>query len=310
LRGDRILSDSDVSDIDARIAQVRASARDLSQEAFRTGEAFDAGFGDGIASAIDKATNKFQQGVDLANSFFNTLGNSFATLFNDIVLGTKDASDAIKDFVKNFIAGIVQAINQLIAFEIASSILRGLGFAGNATAPNNFVEVVPGAAKGGVMPGNMLGSTGADVSGSNLKPMGGASYFAKGGVMAGTMLAAASGLPMRAYAKGGVTTEPQVAVFGEGPGAEAFVPLPGPNRGIPVEFQNTPSSMSSTSTAGDSAPTYNIVVEYNPSIQALDGQSTRDVLLREARIIGDIVASEIATGANRGLKESVRATRS
>jgi hypothetical protein len=169
---------------------------------------------------------------------------------------------------------------------------------------------VPAGEKGGVMPGNMLGSTGADVSGSNLKPMGGASYFAKGGVMAGTMLAAASGLPMRAYAKGGVTTEPQVAVFGEGPGAEAFVPLPGPNRGIPVEFQNTPSSMSSTSTAGDSAPTYNIVVEYNPSIQALDGQSTRDVLLREARIIGDIVASEIATGANRGLKESVRATRS
>jgi hypothetical protein len=220
----------------------------------------------------------------------------------------------------------------LIAFEIASSILRGLGFAGNATAPNNFVELVPAGAKGGVMPGNMLGSTGADVSGSNLKPMGGASFFADGGVMqgemqkpnkaklpaffadggimAGTMLAAASGLPMRAYAKGGVTTEPQVAVFGEGPGAEAFVPLPGPNRGIPVEFQNTPSSMSSTSTAGDSAPTVNIVVEYNPSIQALDGQSTRDVLLREARIIGDIVASEIATGANRGLKESVRATRS
>jgi TP901 family phage tail tape measure protein len=331
LRGDRILSDSDVSDIDARIAQVRASARDLSQEAFRTGEAFDAGFGDGIASAIDKATNKFQQGVDLANSFFNTLGNSFATLFNDIVLGTKDASDAIKDFVKNFIAGIVQAINQLIAFEIAASILRGLGFASGAAGAAGGAPV-PAGEKGGVMPGNMLGSTGADVSGSNLKPMGGASFFADGGVMqgemekpkkaklpaffadggimAGTMLAAASGLPMRAYAKGGVTTEPQVAVFGEGPGAEAFVPLPGPNRGIPVEFQNTPSSMSSTSTAGDSAPTYNIVVEYNPSIQALDGQSTRDVLLREARIIGDIVASEIATGANRGLKESVRATRS
>ena len=309
LRGDRILSDSDVSDIDARIAQVRASARELSQEAFRTGEAFDAGFGDGIASAIDKATNKFQQGVDLANSFFNTLGNSFATLFNDIVLGTKDASDAIKDFVKNFISGIVQAINQLIAFEIASSILRGLGFASGAAGAAGGAPV-PAGEKGGVMPGNMLGSTGADVSRSNLKPMGGASYFAKGGVMAGTMLAAASGLPMRAYAKGGVTTEPQVAVFGEGPGAEAFVPLPGPNRGIPVEFQNTPSSMSSTSTAGDSAPTYNIVVEYNPSIQALDGQSTRDVLLREARIIGDIVASEIATGANRGLKESVRATRS
>ena len=307
LRGDRILSDSDVSDIDARIAQVRASARELSQEAFRTGEAFDAGFGDGIASAIDKATNKFQQGVDLANSFFNTLGNSFATLFNDIVLGTKDASDAVKDFVKNFISGIVQAINQLIAFEIAASILRGFGFATGAAGAAGGAPV-PAGEKGGVMSGNMLGSTGADVSGSNLKPMGGASYFAKGGVMAGTMLAAASGLPMRAYAKGGVTTEPQVAVFGEGPGAEAFVPLPGPNRGIPVEFQNTPAAMAREQ-AQMAAPSINVQVDYNPSIQALDGRSTRDVLLREARAIGDIVAGEIASGANRGLIESVRSKR-
>ena len=109
--------------------------------------------------------------------------------------------------------------------------------------------------------------------------------------MAGAMMA--GGLPMHSYAEGGVARSPQVAIFGEGKGAEAFVPLPGPNRGIPVEFKSMPSGG-------------NITINYNPSIQALDGNSTKEVLLREARVIGDIIASEIATGSNRSLTDVVR----
>jgi hypothetical protein len=80
------------------------------------------------------------------------------------------------------------------------------------------------------------------------------------------------------------------------------------DRGVPVEFQNTPAAMAREQ-AQPMAPSINVQVDYNPSIQALDGRSTRDVLLREARAIGDIVAGEIASGANRGLIESVRAKR-
>jgi hypothetical protein len=115
--------------------------------------------------------------------------------------------------------------------------------------------------------------------------------FAKGGIMAGAMMT--SGLSMNAYAEGGVARGPQVAIFGEGKGAEAFVPLPGPNRGIPVEFKSMPSGG-------------NIVVNFSPNISALDGASVRDLLVREGKVIGDIVASEIATGSNRGLTDIVR----
>lgn len=56
--------------------------------------------------------------------------------------------------------------------------------------------------------------------------------LANGGVLPGVSNENAS-LPVKNYARGGVARSPQLAVFGEGRQAEAFVPLPD-NRSIPV----------------------------------------------------------------------------
>lgn len=56
--------------------------------------------------------------------------------------------------------------------------------------------------------------------------------LADGGVLPGVTEENAS-LPVKGYARGGVARSPQLAVFGEGSTAEAFVPLPD-NRSIPV----------------------------------------------------------------------------
>lgn len=78
-----------------------------------------------------------------------------------------------------------------------------------------------------------------------LKPMmGGLSSmfsFSEGGVM--TDLGPAS-LPLRSYADGGVATRPQMAVFGEGSGPEAFVPLK--NNKIPVQIETARNPSPST----------------------------------------------------------------
>lgn len=55
--------------------------------------------------------------------------------------------------------------------------------------------------------------------------------FAKGGVMS-----SAGALPLSKYASGGVANSPQLALFGEGRQAEAFVPLPDGRR-IPVAME-------------------------------------------------------------------------
>lgn len=75
----------------------------------------------------------------------------------------------------------------------------------------------------------------------------GAIPFANGGIMTGK-----GSMPLKAYAKGGIANSPQLALFGEGSMAEAFVPLPD-GRSIPVTMRGDLSGA-----GGGGAPIVNI----------------------------------------------------
>lgn len=62
----------------------------------------------------------------------------------------------------------------------------------------------------------------------------------RGGIIEGRVEKVQS-LPIRKFQQGGIADRPTVGIFGEGRGAEAFVPLPG-NRRIPVQFQQDPTT--------------------------------------------------------------------
>jgi hypothetical protein len=269
LIANNLLSDEDLAGINGRIQTLRAGIEQLTVTSVQSGEALRSGFAETINNEVKDSLNAFKQGVTLAQSITSGFTNSIAGLFNDLVLGSKSAKEAFGNFIKSLISAVVQAINQIIAMKIALSII---GFVTGAASTAGAVDVSSAAAN-------------ASASSAGV-------FAAKGGVVAGSM-GRPAGLPVNAYAQGGVARSPQVAVFGEGKGAEAFVPLPGPNRGIPVEFKSMPSGG-------------NIVVNFSPNISALDGASVRDLLVREGKVIGDIVASEIATGSNRGLTDIVR----
>lgn len=100
-------------------------------------------------------------------------------------------------------------------------------------------------------------------------------FYADGGV---SPKAVVGTLPIRQYASGGVADSPQIAVFGEGPTREAFVPLPD-GRNIPVRLQ------------GDTGGT----LVFAPQISAVDGKSVRELFLREGRFLGELWMSQIAT---------------
>ena len=259
-----VLPEEELNATLARIELLKAGIQQLTKVSVQSSEALGKGFSETLNQRITETLDNFQTGVKLANAAFDSFANSLSSALTAIVTGSKSASDAFKDFLRSFLAGLLQAINQAIAFRIAAAFFTA---------------------------GTSVASPGLDV-GAAASQAGDVQIAAKGGVVAGSM-GRPAGLPVNAYAQGGVARSPQVAVFGEGKGAEAFVPLPGPNRGIPVEFKSMPSGG-------------NITINYSPSIQALDGASTREVLVREARVIGDIIASEISTGSNRGLTDVVR----
>lgn len=81
-----------------------------------------------------------------------------------------------------------------------------------------------------LVPGASAGSSGS-ASGWSAGSYDSLFSFAKGGVMS-----SAGALPLSKYASGGVANSPQLALFGEGRQAEAFVPLPDGRR-IPVAME-------------------------------------------------------------------------
>ncbi len=71
-------------------------------------------------------------------------------------------------------------------------------------------------------------------------------------------MTSAGPLPLHRYATGGIAISPQVALFGEGRGPEAFVPLPD-GRSIPVQMrggglQGWGGSAAGGDAGGDASP--------------------------------------------------------
>ena len=54
------------------------------------------------------------------------------------------------------------------------------------------------------------------------------------GFSGGGIMTSAGPLPLRAYAGGGVATNPQLAMFGEGSTPEAYVPVPNSCIQVPI----------------------------------------------------------------------------
>lgn len=248
----------------ANLEKLRGIVEKIRLETQHTSEAFNKGFSATLQDRIKQSTDSMAQGAALAGAGFDSLGNDFADATFKLESGSETGKEAVKDFVRNLVADLAKAIDRIIAFDFVASLA---GIATSAATPSlgsaNAGADIHTLAIGGVMPGQIVGS-----------------------------------YPINAYAGGGVANTPQMAIFGEA-GAEAFVPLPGPNRGIPVEFKDGAGR-------GGVAHVLNVTVNYQPVIRALDGNSAREILMREARTLGDIVANEVQSGANAGLAEVMR----
>lgn len=112
--------------------------------------------------------------------------------------------------------------------------------------------------------------------------------FAQGGVLSG--VDGGQSVPVKAYRNGGVARRPQLALFGEGNRAEAFVPLPD-NRSIPVTF------------TGNNGPSGSGAV-INLNIYAWDSKDAARGLVEN----GETIRGIIQTGAEtrNGLRQTIQ----
>ena len=161
------------------------------------------GFQDYLTDIQDRAT----AARDAVGNALRGVEDAFVTLATTGKLSFRDLADSI-------IADIARiAIRQSITGPLAGMLSGAFGgFSSGSTIPASKLTGMPVAS----LPGGGF---------SGVKP------FALGGIMTSD-----GPLPLNRYALGGVANSPQLALFGEGRGPEAFVPLPDGRR-IPVAMQ-------------------------------------------------------------------------
>jgi hypothetical protein len=182
------------------------------------------GYINSIGTLNEAVTNLTQKGIGGLSSSLKELLMTGTTDFRAFALSLiSDMMDIVLQ------QGIVSRLAQTLtdSFRPKSSNLAGagIGFAMNSIVPSLFSGAGPvqfGASGGGAA-GFGMGSIVSSMFGGA-----GPVKFARGGVMTSH-----GPLKLQTYARGGIASSPQLAMFGEGSMPEAYVPLPDGKR-IPV----------------------------------------------------------------------------
>jgi len=182
------------------------------------------GYTNSIGTLNEAVTNLTQKGIGGLSSSLKELLMTGTTDFRAFALSLiSDMMDIVLQ------QGIVSRLAQTLtdSFRPKSSNLAGagIGFAMNSIIPSLFGGAGPvqfGAGGGGTAGFGMGSIVSSMFSGA------GPVKFARGGVMTSH-----GPLKLQTYARGGIASSPQLAMFGEGSMPEAYVPLPDGKR-IPV----------------------------------------------------------------------------
>ncbi len=182
-------------------------------------------------------SNYLAQAQDTGKQMQKVWGDVFSGMQNIMVTALEGGKEDWRGFALSVIDDMLK---MEVESQIMAPIIKALGGVGGGTNGSGLGGVVSGII-GGI--GSGFGSGGAMSTASLVAHQGGAgsmlggvgsylsSLFANGGIMT-----SGGPLPLNKYANGGVANSPQMAIFGEGRGPEAYVPLPD-GRSIPVNMR-------------------------------------------------------------------------
>lgn len=182
-------------------------------------------------SVSDLASSGLKSLKDGFNELTGSTKNSTSAVTQNAV-STQEATSATRGFTLSA-STAVTAIGATISALGAATGNKWMGYVGAAASIMGLASSAYGAMSSAGWTGNSASTVQDGTKGFQVKPN--ASQFqvtahAKGGVFGPEGV-----VPLKKYAKGGIASSPQLALFGEGSHKEAYVPLPD-GRSIPVTF--------------------------------------------------------------------------
>ena len=269
-----LVSEDEVAQMQARIDMINATAvaqANLNQKimdyvtASGKGSAEGNAFRGSLQNLATQFSNIGQLAGDLVANQLQALTGGLGDMFAGIMDGSKDSSEAWKQFALDFVKGLVKMTMQMLMMYGVSLLLQAMGI------PVGPMMGVGAGAGGGGVSAQANGAVNEGGLGTLVNLKDAVAGFANGGVVEGL----GRMMPVRGYANGGpVVNEPHVALIGEGKYNEAVVPLPD-GRSIPVQMTGQQ----------DARP-----VNVNFNIQSFDSKDvTRVIAGQEEQIKGMIM---------------------
>ena len=196
-----------------------------------------------ISAELQKQADAMERQRNMAEGIASTIGQGFSQAFDLAIQGSEDWKRSLSEIASGVLRDIAK---QLIEIAVINTITKAVtGMISPAPTP---AQNVPGYGSAGFL------GIGTLPQGSNMPlnsafsspdfPAGFVPQFATGGIMTPQ-----GAVPLRRYARGGIATAPQAAIYGEGATPEAFVPLPDGRR-IPVALRQYPGIPGAPGTGG------------------------------------------------------------
>lgn len=194
-----------------------------------------------IAAAVRQETENTydlaaaQQAYNERKEFMLGVFDAVSGSFKDLILGAKTFKQAISGLLST-LADLVIQYGVIIPLKRAFEQSSGGGGGGPGGFLGGLLKVIGigASALGGSMGGGAAGGMSIRGPTPGFTPLNFSSgiKFADGGIMTSM-----GKVPLRKYSEGGIANSPQLAMFGEGSTAEAFVPVPSGK--IPVEMRGS-----------------------------------------------------------------------
>jgi hypothetical protein len=157
--------------------------------------------------------------------------------YNKLISFFDEARGAARDFANTFVQGLARGEKGIDALKSA---LQGLSSKLISKGIDMLIESVLGrSGSGGGLLASLFGGGGGGGSAGGLSSLFSSAFSSGGGAFAlGGIMSSRGPIPLNRYEGGGIANSPQIALFGEGKGPEAYVPLPD-GRSIPVSMRGS-----------------------------------------------------------------------
>jgi len=188
-----------------------------------------------LSDYYSQQSEQLQEQNQYAESLAQTIGQGMQQAFSLAIQGAENLGESLRQLGATVLKDIAQQLIQIAVIAPVIKAISNIGGGGGIAPISPGINALPGGDFSQFF-APAAGSFAAGLPSAAITPFQGGNPFS---FATGRIMTPQGPVPLRTYARGGIATAPQAAIYGEGSTPEAFIPLPDGRR-VPVALKQYP----------------------------------------------------------------------